>query len=267
MTTKQLTFCHPGTFGDTIYAMNAVKLLGGGDVYIKLNAMNETAFLAFGMINAGEHAGRYTQKDADFLFPLLEKQSYINKLDLWRNETVDYDLGTHYKFTTGPKGWQGNQTECYGLVCNLDIEKHRKALLIDPWLDAVEPIRIPGKSIVINRTSRYLQGSDPTFPTWREWIDNGLDEVAVFVGTPQEHEAFNKQFECNVTYQPVSDMLEMARIIQGCEQFMGNQSVALSVAIGLGKTFWCETRKDYDNFRSPHGWGDVWFPRVNGYYF
>ena len=110
--------------------MNAVKLLGGGDVYIKLNAMNETAFLAFGMINAGEHAGRYTQKDADFLFPLLEKQSYINKLDLWRNETVDYDLGTHYKFTTGPKGWQGNQTECYGLVCNLDIEKHRKALNI-----------------------------------------------------------------------------------------------------------------------------------------
>ena len=265
--TKRLTFCHPGTFGDTIYSMNPVKILGGGDVYIKLNAMNETAFLAFGMINAGEHAGRYTQKDIDFLFPLLEKQSYINKLDLWRNETVDYDLGTHYKYTTGPAGWQGNQTECAGLVCGLDLDEHRKELLIDPWLDGVDAVKTPGRPIVINRTHRYLQGNDPTAPTWRKWIDEGLDEVAVFVGTEAEHEAFNLQFGCNVPYKPVEDMLEMAQLIQGAEQFMGNQSVALALAIGLGKTFWCETRKDWDNIRSPRGWGDVWFPRTNGHYF
>ena len=266
--TKQLTFCHPGTFGDTIYGMNAVKLLGGGDVYIKLNAMNEVAWNAFGAVNAGPHAGRYNQKDIDFLFPLLEHQSYIHKLDLWRNETVDYDLGTHYKWTTGPRGWQGNQTECYGLVCGLDIKKYRKELLIDPWLDPVEPIRIPGRPIVINRTPRYLQGGDPNAPQWREWISTGnLNEIAVFVGTPDEHELFNRTFNCKVPYQKVEDMLEMARIIQGAEQVMANQSIALAVAIGLGKTFWCETRKDWDNFRSPHGWGDVWFPRVNGTYF
>jgi hypothetical protein len=264
---KKLTFCHPGTYGDTLYSMCPVKLLGGGDVYIKLNGMNEVAWNAFGAPNAGVHAGRYTKSDLDFLFPLLEKQSYIHKLDVWRNETVDYDLGDHYKFTTGPKGWQGNQTECAALVCGLDIHEYRKELLIDPWLDPVEPLHINGRSIVINRTSRYLQGSDPNSATWKKWVEEGLDEVAVFLGTPQEHEAFNQQFNCNVPYHAVEDMLEMARIVQGAEQVMANQSVVLAVAIGLGKTFWCETRKDYDNFRSPHGWGDVWFPRVNGFYF
>lgn len=264
---EKLSFLHPGTFGDTIYGMSAVKLLGGGDVYIKLNGMNEVAYNAFGAVTAGVHAGRYTQNDLDFLFPLLEHQSYIHKLDVWRNESVTHDLGTHYKWTTGPKGWQGNQTECYALVCGLDIDQHKKALNVDPWLDSVDPIRIPGRPVVINRTSRYLQGSVSTPETWTNWIDEGLDEVAVFLGTEEESAAFNRQFNCNVPYHPVSDMMEMARIIQGAEQVMGNQSVVLSIAIGLGKTFWCEMRKDYDNFRSPHGFGDVWFPRVNGFYF
>jgi hypothetical protein len=265
--TKQLTFSHPGTFGDTLYSMCPVKILGGGDVYVKLNGMNEVAWNAFGAPNAGVHAGRYTQADIDFLFPLLEKQSYIHKLDLWRNEIVDYDLGDHYKFTTGPTGWQGNQTECAAMVCGLDLDKHRRALLIDPWLDPVEPIRIDNRSIVINRTSRYLQGGDPNAPTWRKWVEDGLDDVAVFLGTQEEADAFNRQFGCNVPYHKVEDMLEMARIIQGAEQVMANQSIVMALAIGLGKTFWCETRKDYDNYRSPRGWGDVWFPRVNGFYF
>jgi hypothetical protein len=198
---------------------------------------------------------------------VLEKQSYIHKLDVWRNETVDHDLADHYKYTTGPKGWQGNQTECAALVCGIDITKHKKELLIDPWLDNVEPMKCVGRPIVINRTPRYLQGGDPNSPTWRKWVEEGLEDVAIFLGTEEEHAAFNKQFNCNVPYQPVRDMYEMAQIIQGAEQVMANQSIVMSLAIGLGKTFWSESRKDYDNFRSPHGWGDVWFPRVNGFYF
>ena len=264
---KTLSFVHPGTYGDTLYSMCPVKILGGGEVYIRLNGCNEVAYKAFGAPNAGVHAGRYTQKDLDFLFPLLEAQSYITKLDVYRNETVDYDLGDHYKFTTGPKGWQGNQTECAALVCGLDINNYKKELLIDPWLDPVEPIKIPGRPIVINRTGRYLQGSDPNSETWRKWVYEGLDKVAVFLGTQAECDAFNQQFKCNVPYHAVTDMLEMARIIQGSEQVMGNQSIVLAIAIGLGKTFWCEMRKDFAAFKSPHGFGDVWFPRVNGHYF
>lgn len=264
---RRLTFCHPGTFGDTIYGMCVVKILGGGDVYIKLNAMNEVAWNAFGAVNAGVHAGRYTQADLDFLFPLLRHQSYVRKLDVWRNENIDCDLGNHYKYTTGPTGWQGNQTECYALVCGLDIRKYHKQLNIEPWLDPVEPIKEKSRPIVINRTGRYLQGSDPKPEMWQKWVKEGLEDTAIFLGTELESIAFNKLFGCNVPYRPVKDMLEMARIIQGAELVIANQSPVMAVAIGLGKTFWSETRKDWDAFRTPHGWGDVWFPRVNGNYF
>lgn len=264
---KTLSFLHPGTFGDTLYAMSVVKLLGGGDVYIKLNGMNEVAWNAFGAVNAGVHNGRYTRSDLDFLFPLLKHQSYIRKLDVWRNETVDFDLGTHYKFTTGPNGWQGNQTECYALACGLNINQYKKQLLLEPWLDPVDPIKVPGKTIVINRTTRYLQGRDPQDTSWADWIADGLNDMAIFVGTPEEHKLFNHQFKASVPYYPVADMLEMARVIQGCEMFIGNQSMPLAIAIGLGKTFWCEGRQDWEAFKSPHGFGDVWFPRVNGFYF
>ena len=265
--TKNLTFCHQGSFGDTIYSLIAIKLMGGGDFYVKLHGMNELSWNAFGQVTAGIHAGRYTKEDIDFLFPLLEKQSYIKKLALWRNEHIDYDLGTHYKWTV-PTGWHGNQTECYGLVCGIDIKKYRKELVLDPWLDPVEPIKIPGRPFVINRTDRYLGTPDKNNDTWKEWVDQGLSDYAVFVGTEQECEDFNRQFDCRIPYQKVEDMLELARIIQGCEQFMGNQSMPLSVAIGLGKTFCCEIRKDFDHYRTPTGeLGDVWFPRINGHYF
>lgn len=265
MTTK-LSFCHPGTFGDTVYSLVAVKMMGGGDVYIKLNAMYEMAYMAFGGLTAGEHSGRYTQQDLDFMFPLIAAQSYVTSTNIWKGESVNFDLGDHHKFSSGPKGWQGNQTECYALAVGLDIVSHKKQLLIDPWLDPVTAIKIPGRPIVINRTSRYLQGCEHA-STWTKWVKEGLADSAVFVGTRAEHNAFNQQFLCNVPYQPVSDMLELARIIQGCEQFIGNQSMPLAIAIGLGKTFCCEVRKDFDQYRSPHGFGDVWFPRANGHYF
>ncbi len=267
-TNKQQSFLHAGTLGDTIYAMNVVNILGGGDVYIQLNGVNELAWNAYGAVNAGPHAGRYTREDLDFLFPLLEQQSYVHSLNIWRNELITHDLTKNYKFTEhGPQGWQGNQTESYALTCGLDINRYKRELVTLPWLEPVAPIKIPGKTIVINRTGRYLQGRDPNETAWSDWIDEGLNEVAVFVGTPEEHDQFNRQFNASVEYQPVSDMLEMARVIQGCEMFIGNQSMPLAIAIGLGKTFWCESRQDWDNFRSPHGYGDVWFPRVNGFYF
>lgn len=259
------TFLHPGTFGDTIYGMNVVKLLGGGDVYIKWNGMNEVAWNAFGALDAGIHAGRYNKADLDFLFPLLEAQSYIDNVGVWRNEAVDYDLGNHYKFTTGPAGWQGNQTECYGLVCGVDIHKHRSEFLFQAWLDPVEPIRLPGKSVVVNWTGRYIYGEDN--PRYREWIDNGLEDAAVFLGTEAECDEFNRRFNCRLPHHKVTDMLEMARIIQGAELTIGNQSAVMATAIGLGKTFYCECRKDFANYKSPHGYGDVWFPRVNSFYF
>lgn len=270
------SFLHAGTFGDTIYSLNVVKILGGGEFFIELDGMNDLALRAWGVRDAGFHNGRYTTKDIDFLMPLLEKQSYIKKAQIWNGEKVDYDLRDQYKMWVKRNGklenWLGNQTECYAELCGLNMHEHRKALLIDPWLDPLDPIKIPGKTVIINRTFRHIRRDTFKMPLtndqWFTWLhEDSLEDMALFVGSEVEHEDFCKMFDCKVEYKPVSDMLELARLIQGCEQFMGNQSLALSLAVGLGKTFWCEIRVDYENLKTEHGYGDVWFPRSNGHYF
>jgi hypothetical protein len=264
---KQQNFITLGSFGDSLYSLNAVKILGGGNMYVKLNGIDEHVRRLFGRENEGYHKGRYTQKDWEMLAPLLRAQDYLNIVEIYNGETIDISFDDHWKFHL-IKGWQGNQTECYALTQGMDIHdpELRKKLLLEPWLTPVDPIHIPGKPVVVNRTNRYLYGCDGK--KWHEWVKQGLGDYAVFVGTDDEHTEFEREFKVKIEHRKVQDLLELARIIQGSEQFMGNQSVALSIAIGLGKTFWCEIRKDWNNIRTPHGGlGDVWFPRINGHYF
>lgn len=255
-----------GSFGDTIYSLCLVKILGGGNMYVKLNAMDEFAQKVLGWRDAGPAKGRYTQRDYDILEPLLKVQDYLDHVAVWKDEKFDYDFADHWKYHL-IKGWQGNQTECYALTQGLNIhdKELRKKLLLEPWLTAVKPIVIKSKPIVVNRTVRYLYG-DPS-PEWFEYIQNGLQDYAVFVGTEREHADFEELFKVKLEYFKTDNLLELAQVIQGCEQFIGNQSVGLSIAIGLGKSYRCEVRKDYLNTKTPHGYGDTWFPRINGLYF
>ena len=260
-------FYTSGSFGDSIYSLCLVKMLGGGNMYVKLNAMDKFAQEVLGWPDAGPAKGRYTQRDYDILEPLLKAQDYLDSVQVWKDETFDYDFHDHYKYHL-IKGWQGNQTECYAMTQGMDIHSPdiRKKLLYEPWLTPVAPIVIPGKPIVVNRTVRYLYGAPS--PEWNKCVQNGLGDYGVFLGTEEEHADFEDIFKVKIEHYKTEDLLQMARVIQGCEQFMGNQSVALSVAIGLGKTYWCEIRKDYESTKTPHGgYGDTWFPRINGNYF
>lgn len=263
---KRPNFYTIGTFGDTIYSLNLVKILGGGNMYVKLNAMDEFAQKVLGWANAGPASGRYTQQDYDSLEPLLKAQDYLDSVAVWNGEPLDYDFKDHFKYHL-IRGWQGNQTECYALTQGMNIHdpELRKKLLLEPWLTPVDPIRIPGKPIVVNRTVRYLYGAPST--EWYTYVENGLGDSAVFVGSEKEHADFEELFKVKIEYYKTEDLLELARVVQGCEQFIGNQSVALSLAIGLGKSYQCEVRKDYEQTKTPHGYGDTWFPRINGFYF
>lgn len=264
---KENNFYTIGTFGDTIYSLCAVKLLGGGNMYVKLDALDKFAQEVLGWPNAGPGSGRYTEHDYELIEPLLKAQHYLNEVAIWKDETIDYDFIDHWKFHL-INGHKGNQTECYALTQGLDIHSPeiRKQLLLEPWLTPVTPIKIPNKPYVVNRTARYLYGSPSE--EWFDWINNGLGDYSVFVGTEQEHTDFEDEFNVKIEYYKTKDLLELAQVIQGCEQFIGNQSVALSLAIGLGKSYRCEVRKDYEQTRTPHGgYGDTWFPRINGYYF
>jgi ADP-heptose:LPS heptosyltransferase len=65
---------------------------------------------------------------------------------------------------------------------------------------------------------------------------------AVFIGSPDEHELFQRETGIVITFVKVKDMLDMANIIAGADAFVGNQGLSLALATGLGKTCVVEKR-------------------------
>lgn len=260
------TFSTIGTFGDTIYSLSAINLMGSGELYVKLNAIDDFCRNTLHWASAGPHAGRYTQRDYEIIEPLLKAQKYLHLVKPWQGQAIDHPLENHYKCWI-PRGWEGNQTECYAILCGFNINDPviKQKVLHEPWLTPLEPIKIPGKSLVINRTDRYLPGK-PT-KEWENWLT--LLDSAVFVGSESEHAYFEETFKKKIDFFKTNDLLELAKVIQGADLFIGNQSVALSIAIGLGIPFRCELRKDFFQTTRSHsgGYGEAWFPRSNGGYF
>jgi hypothetical protein len=62
---KVKTFSHSGTMGDTLCAMVAVKILGGGDVYLKLGNLKKMIQEKLGWPDAGRHNDKMRQMDYD----------------------------------------------------------------------------------------------------------------------------------------------------------------------------------------------------------
>jgi len=93
-----------------------------------------------------------------------------------------------------------------------------------------DAISIPGKPYVINRTARMLGNHR----AWDGMLRERGDQC-VFVGLPKEHEIFEYAFERQVAYRATGDILELARVIAGCVQFMGNASLAHGIAEAMKK--------------------------------
>lgn len=266
--TKKYNFVTHSTFGDVIWSLCAIKHIGGGNLYVKLHALDAFHQKALGWKDTGVHAGRLTVQDYEFMAPLLKAQDYLDQVDIWTNQNDDFPiLLDHFKFHRGER-WQGNQTECYALSMGWDIydPKMHRICNYEPWLTAVDPILIPGKYIAVHRADRYNYNGPPSVE-WQDYINKGLSEVGFFLGTDLEHAAFEQKFGIRIHHQKVTDLLDMAKYIQGAELFIGNQSVHAALAIGLGKSYGLEIRKDYEQTVTRHGFGDNWFPRINGYYF
>jgi SAM-dependent methyltransferase len=86
------------------------------------------------------------------------------------------------------------------------------------------PEHIPGKPVLIHRSPRW---QNPVFP-WRKVLDLHGSRC-IFVGLPSEHEAFVKEFG-PVPFRPTKNFLELARLIAGCELYIGNQSAPYAIA-------------------------------------
>jgi len=90
MQEKMKTFSHSGTTGDTFSSMVAVKVLGGGEVYLKLNNLeNVIKKIGWSMSPNDRHYGRMTMHDYEIMREYMLHQPYIKDFKVWNGQQID----------------------------------------------------------------------------------------------------------------------------------------------------------------------------------
>jgi hypothetical protein len=216
-------FGHAGNLGDVIYALQAIKAYGGGDLVISPEQRNTPICTV-----------PITTEQFTLVEPLLRQQSYLRKTR-WSSTypTGGHDMNHFRKFWVdrGLKQRAGLNTLAKAHFYELGILDQFNDE--DVWLTVSNPIST-GK-IVIHRSPRY---NSDNFP-WQRLVDQRKKDL-LFIGLNSEHDKFQRDFKCQVSFWKCADFLEMARVIKGSRAFVGNQSFPLSLALGLGKEVICE---------------------------
>lgn len=234
------TFKHSGTLGDIIYALPIMKHLGGGEFYLHMNQIDWIGMHYYGSKPNPFHQGRMTQQDLEFMQSFFEAQTYITKFAALNpnSDAITHNLD---RFRPAFVGHPGNYVDIYANTFGITDPVVQTQLRNTPWL-TVPKINEQSRSIVINRTARWTPRTLST--KWRTWQEQGMEQHSVFVGLPEEHIAFERATGWNIPFRPTDTLLELAEVIAASTQFIGNQSVALSLAIGLGVKWSCEARDD-----------------------
>lgn len=203
--------------GDIVASLPTIRALGGGTLFIQ----------------AAKHPRVCLTPDKwNGIDRLLLAQPYIKNVVEWKNYTTDYDLNrARTRMFSALRQRQGQDTNLADWF--LDTFKIPRTERDTAWL-TVEPN--PVARVIINRTG---PGRDERFwyhNRWFPWarVVEKYRGQSAFIGMPIEHEVFCDVFG-EVPYHPTADLFEAAKVIAGCDLFVGNQSCPLWICYGLGK--------------------------------
>jgi hypothetical protein len=251
------SYKHSGTFGDLIYSLSVVRKIGAGRFLVALENL-EHCVAQYGY-RPDEvdpmHKGRFTYSDYQLLKPLLKRQSYIHDIGTWTQGTPEADVDLDRFRGVLFRGFEGNYVQAYHMTFGLPFAPE---VLNETWLEA-DPVTVA--PIVINRTARYRCPNGTS--TWQTMLaEADIVQNGIFVGNKDEHEDFVSSTGFAVPYYHTKDFKHLADVIAGADLFMGNQSAAYAIAMGLGKSTVLETIKI-----KPLQNNECYFPRPNCQYF
>ncbi len=215
--TKDKAFSHKPKMGDIIYSLPFIQANGGGILYLDPVSQH---------FRGQEEHWRNMFK---WLMPLLRCQEYLEDVRIYNGEMLDFDLDDYMDTTHLTKGDEVN------IADNHFIGQGQKPIPYKKWL-TVGHKRIASK-IVANSDNHH------------DNIDyhNILKGDELFVGTEKEAMEFFHRSKVLLKNYVASDALELAEIINGADMFIGNQSLPLAIALGLGKKCYVEETPIYPN--------------------
>lgn len=204
-----LSFKSSGDLGDILFSLPAINALGGGSLFLSQSTSTRELM---------------TPQRAKIIIPLLELQPCLKRVEMWRGQSVCYDLDYFREY------WFAQPDRNVGTTI---AEWHCRAFGVDPveitkkWLHNIDGKKVA--KVIINRTARqHGQCFD-----WKRVITYYKGHIA-FVGLAGEHEAFVKEFGF-VPFYKCKDGLELAQVIEGAKLFVGAQSFPEAIAEGLKK--------------------------------
>lgn len=151
------------------------------------------------------------------LKPLIESQEYVESFEIWGGEKVDFDIDFTRMHSQMPL--PGGQIQSWPTLIFPQLECD----LSEKWL-WVWKEKEWENFVVINRTERYRN----PFITYH--FLKPYEKNIKFVGTKLEHEFFCKENNLEVNYLEVENFYELAKVINSCKFFIGNQSMCWHIS-------------------------------------
>lgn len=215
---KHMRFYHTGDLGDIIAALPIIRSLGGGDLII-------------GNHNPLHDGWRKMEGDRyAAIAPLLAAQPYISSVTFEHGaQNIDIDFSRFRTVYRKDRSLTENQARFLGLPTEPDLS---------PWL-TVAPSEAGVGKIVVARSQRY---HNLKFP-WQEIAFKNFNRL-LFAGTREEHADFCYAVGRPVGYAKTANLMALARLIKGCDIFIGNQSCPCWIAMGLGARVVQETHPE-----------------------
>ena len=208
-------FKHFGLIGDIIYAIPTMLALAQGrQIHLHLQ-INQKSLYKKGMKH-GNKDKILTEKSVELVAPLILSQPGFAVCDILSDQRVDYDLDYFRKYP-----FDYNR----GHICRWYFQTYGiTADLSKPWL-TVTPDPAFKDEIVIARSFRYRA------PGISYAFLNQYPNLS-FIGLKEEYDDLKSQIP-SLKFIAVNNFLELAKVIAGCQFFIGNQSFPFSVAEAL----------------------------------
>ena len=212
---KEISFLHSGHLGDVINALPVLKELSKNhkcNLYLKINEPLEAD--AWGYKHEGDKI-YMSEKMVKMVMPLLKKQTYINKIEIFKKQPIDVDLDLFRKI---PMNFNLDEVRWYFHLTGVHTDLTKQYLFADAHTS------IKNKIVIMRSTRRKNTFINYSFLTKYEDV--------LFLGLKDEYIDLQKEIP-NLQFYDCKDFLEAAEIISSSKFFIGNSSFGFTIAEGL----------------------------------
>ena len=212
---KTITFLHYGHLGDIINSLPVIKELSKDKKCIFY--IQKEKPIPKHVISKDHPFGSVYLSENSILkmLPLLKKQKYLEKVEIYENQNIDIDLNFFrnlpINFNIDSVRWYFHLTGCFPDLSKnyLEVEQHSK---FKDYLIIMRSLRRQNKFIDYSFLSSYKN--------------------IVFIGLENEFKDLRKKIR-NLEYYDSKDFLELAMIIKNSKLFIGNLSFGYALAEAL----------------------------------